>query len=118
MLSHFQEPIFSRHIMTRSLGYQKEVFNVNEVLNYFSMSNFEDCRVNAYPSFTKYGSINRTPASFLMIDIDLKDFASKDKLDLAMNRIVKKLKQVYMAILLYYGPAMGTTFISQWKALS
>ena len=61
--------------MTKTLGYQKEAFNVNEVLEYFRASNHEDCRVNAYPSFTKYDGINRTSPCFLMIDIDLKDFA-------------------------------------------
>jgi hypothetical protein len=80
--------------MTRALGYQKEVFNLQEVLEYFKASNYEDCRINAYPSFTKYDGINRTPSSFLMIDIDLKDFASKDKLDRAMNRVLKKIETV------------------------
>ena len=78
--------------MTKALGYQKEAFNIQEVLEYFRASNHEDCRINAYPSYTKYGSINRTPPTFLMIDIDLKDFASKDKLDRALNRILKKIK--------------------------
>ena len=78
--------------MTKALGYQKEVFNIQEVLEYFRASNYEDCRINAYPSFTKYDGINRTPPSFLMIDIDLKDFASKDKLDRAMNRVLKKIE--------------------------
>jgi hypothetical protein len=78
--------------MTKVLGYQKEVFNIKEALEYFMASNYEDCRINAYPSFTKYDGINRTPLSFLMIDIDLKDFASKDKLDRAMNRILKKIE--------------------------
>jgi hypothetical protein len=92
MLSHFQEPLFPRNIMTKALGYQKEVFSLNEVLEYFKASNYEDCRINAYPSFTKYDGINRTAPSFLMIDIDLKDFASKDKLERALNRILKKIK--------------------------
>ena len=51
----------------------------------------KDCRINAYPSFTKYDGINRTP-TFLMIDIDQQDFASKDKFDRALNRILKKIK--------------------------
>jgi hypothetical protein len=75
--------------MAKALGYQKEVFNIQEVLAYFKASNYEDCRINAYPSFTKYEGINRTPSSFLMIDTDLKDFVSKDKLDRALIRILK-----------------------------
>jgi hypothetical protein len=75
--------------MTKALGYQKEVFNIQEVLEHFRASIYEDCRINAYPSFTKYDGINRTP-SFLIIDIDLKDFGSKDKIDIAMNRVLKR----------------------------
>jgi hypothetical protein len=92
ILSHFQGPVFPRNIMTKALGYQKEAFNINEALEYFRASNQEDCRINAYSSFTKYDGINRTAPSFLMIDIDLKDFTSKDKLDRAMNRVLKKIK--------------------------
>ena len=47
ILTHFQEPIFPRKIMTRQLGYQIEVFNKEEVLEYFKSSNYEDCRINA-----------------------------------------------------------------------
>jgi hypothetical protein len=78
--------------MTKALGYQKEVFNVQEILEYFRVSDYEDCRINAYPSFTKYDGINRTASSFLMIDIDLKCFASKDKLDRSLNRILKRIE--------------------------
>jgi hypothetical protein len=92
ILSHLQAPFFPRNIMTKALSYQKEVFNVQEVIEYFRTSNYEDCRINAYPSFIKYNGINRTPPSFLMIDIDLKDFASKDKLDRAKNRVLKKIE--------------------------
>ena len=82
ILSHFQSPIFPRRIMTKRLGYQKEVFSKQEVLNYFKSSDYEDCRINAYPSFTSYQDINRVAPSFVMIDIDLRDFDnSRDKLD-------------------------------------
>ncbi len=78
--------------MTKALGHQKEVFNKEEVLSYFRTSNYEDCRINAYPSFTKYYGINRTPPSFLMIDIDLKDFDLNYKLDRSLNRILKRIE--------------------------
>jgi len=32
ILSHFQEPLFPRKIMTKKLGYQIEVFNKEEAL--------------------------------------------------------------------------------------
>ena len=78
--------------MTKVLGYQKEVFNVQEALEYFSASNYEDCRINAYPAYTKYDGINRTPPSFLMIDIDLRDFESIDKLNKALNKVLKQIE--------------------------
>jgi hypothetical protein len=78
--------------MTKALGYQNEVFDVKEALEYFRKSNYEDCRINAYPLFTKYDGINRTPPSFVMIDIDLKDFVSNNTLDRALNRILKRIE--------------------------
>src|ERR671936_569899 len=77
ILNHFQEPLFPRKIMTKQLGYQVEVFNKEEILEYFKQSNYEDCRINAYPSFTEYHGINRTPITFLIVDLDLKDFADE-----------------------------------------
>jgi Primase X len=103
ILSHFQEPIFPRKIMTRQLGYQLEVFNKEEVLEYFKSSNYENCRINAYPAFTDYHGINRTPISFLMVDLDLKDFADeegakkKEKtislLEKTLNNTLQKIKE-------------------------
>jgi hypothetical protein len=81
IITHLQEPILPRNIMTKALGYQKEVFNWEEGLSNFRISNYEDCRINAYPSYTKYDGINRTPPSFIIIDLDLKDFASKFMFD-------------------------------------
>jgi hypothetical protein len=64
ILGHFQNPLFPRRIMTKRLGYQKEVLDKQSVLKYFRSSNYEDCRVNAYPSFTNFHGINRTPPKF------------------------------------------------------
>src|SRR5919206_1473745 len=77
ILAHFQELQFPRKIMTKQLGYQIEVFNKEEILEHFKTSRYEDCRINAYPSFTEYHGINRTPISFLMVDLDLKDFSGE-----------------------------------------
>src|SRR6476660_5667502 len=64
ILSHFQEPIFPRNIMTKALGYQKEVFNGQEALEYFSASNYEDCRINTvFRGFVKPGVMTRTTAA-------------------------------------------------------
>jgi hypothetical protein len=59
VLNHFQEPIFPRKIMTKQLGYQVEIFNKEESLEYFKTSNYEDCRINAYPAFTEYHAQTR-----------------------------------------------------------
>ena len=94
ILNHFQEPIFPRKIMTRDIGYQVEVFNKEEALVYFKSSRNEDCRINAYPSFTEYGGINRTPISFLVVDLDLKDFSTKEKqLEKALDKTLDKIKK-------------------------
>ena len=95
ILSHFQEPLFPRKIMTKRLGHQKEVFSKQEALNYFESSNYEDCRINAYPPFTNYQGINRVAPSFVMIDLDLRDFDnSRDKLDRGLNKILRRISQV------------------------
>jgi hypothetical protein len=100
ILYHFQKPLFPRKIMTKRLGYQVEVFDKQEALEYFKSSNYEDCRVNAYPSFTEYQGINRTPISFLMVDLDLKDFSGespekkgKAVLDRVLNKTLQKIKE-------------------------
>lgn len=64
--------------MTRDLGYQVEVFDKEEALRYFKSSDYKkDCRINAYPTYTEYHGINRTPVGFLTVDLDLKDFGSE-----------------------------------------
>jgi hypothetical protein len=98
ILNHFQEPLFPRKIMTKQLGYQVEIFNKEEALEYFKSSNYEDCRINAYPSFTEYHGINRTPISFLMVDLDLKDFPNEMKkgqaiLDKVLNKTLQKITE-------------------------
>jgi hypothetical protein len=96
ILSHFQEPIFPRKIMTKKLGYQVEVFNKEEALEYFKDSNNEDCRIKAYPSYSEYHGINRTPVSFLMVDLDLKDFETKiwePVLDSALNKTLQNITE-------------------------
>jgi hypothetical protein len=103
ILNHFQEPIFPRKIMTKEIGYQIEIFNKEEALEYFKSSNYEDCRINAYPSFTEYHGINRTQISFLMADLDLKDFADEEDsnkkektaflLEKTLNKTLQKIKE-------------------------
>jgi hypothetical protein len=98
ILNHLQDPRFPRKIMTKDIGYQVEVFNKEEALGYFKSSDYKDCRINAYPTYTEYHGINRTPVSFLMVDLDLKDFGrenvSKPELFLerAARQAIEKIK--------------------------
>jgi hypothetical protein len=95
VLSHFLEPIFPRKIMTKDVGYQMEIFSRQEGLDYFKASRYEDCRINAYPPFTEFNGINRTPISFLVMDLDLQDFANlKEKLDRAENKTLSKIEEI------------------------
>lgn len=95
ILRHFLEPVFPRKIMTKCVGHQVEIFSRQEGLDYFKASRYKDCRINAYPPFTEFNGINRTPISFLVIDLDLRDFAnSKEKLDRAVNKTLSKIEEI------------------------
>jgi Primase X len=83
--------------MTKDLGYQVEVFNKHKALDYFKSSRYEDCRINAYPPLTNYHGINITPISFIMVDLDLKDFGDLKKeklLEKALNKALDKIKEI------------------------
>ena len=96
ILEHLSDPLFPRTIMTKALGYQKEVFNKHELLAYFKASNYQDCRINAYPAYTEYKRINLTPPSFIMIDLDITDFEySTDNLDNVLNKTLRKLCDLF-----------------------
>lgn len=95
ILDHFAGPLFPRTIMTKALAHQKEVFSAEETLAYFRASSYEDCRINAYPAYTEYQGINLTAPSFIMIDLDIKDFQqSQEKLDRILNKTLNKINQV------------------------
>jgi hypothetical protein len=96
ILEHFNGPLFPRTIMTKALGYQKEVFNKYELLAYFKASDFKDCRINAYPTCTGFKGVNLTAPSFIMIDLDLKDFEySTDELNKVLNKTIRKLCDLF-----------------------
>jgi hypothetical protein len=96
ILKHLSDPVFPRTIMTKALGYQKEVFNKHELLVYFKASNYKDCRINAYPVYTEYNGINLTAPNFIMIDLDLKDFElSIEKLGKILNNTLTKINDVF-----------------------
>ena len=72
ILNHFPEPVFPRTISSfKSQGKQFEIFNKKGMLKVYKESNFVDCRVNAYPSYTEYKGIQRYPPNFIFADLDL-----------------------------------------------
>ena len=71
ILTHLEEPLFPRDIMTKKLGHKIEVFDKKSILWYFEESNYQDCRISAYPRLTDYKGINLVAPNFIMIDLDL-----------------------------------------------
>ena len=107
ILSHFehQHELFPRTIMTHKTGgqikieYESNVQNSKDkIFEYFEESEFIDCKINAFPFNTEHtGGVdlqvkNKTAATFIMIDLDLKDFGhSKEKLDKQLKKTMDKL---------------------------
>jgi hypothetical protein len=104
ILNHLKEPLFPRTISTyRSEGRQFEVFSKEEMIKAFEQSDFLDCRVNAYPSYTEYKGINRQTSNFLFIDLDKYSFkterAHRIALTNTLRNIREKLSEVYPTVL-------------------
>jgi hypothetical protein len=60
ILRHLEGPIWSRTISTYTTeGKQILVYSREEALARFKKANLLDCRINAYPDYTGFGSINR-----------------------------------------------------------
>jgi Primase X len=92
-LTHFQEPVFPRTISTRkSKGRQFEIFNKEEMIRAYEESNFVDCRVNAYPSYTEYKGIQRYPPNFIFADLDLTSSKDRQALDRAVDATLRTLR--------------------------
>jgi hypothetical protein len=96
ILTHLEEPVFPRDIMTKKLGHKIEVFNKKSVLCHFEQSNYQDCRISAYPRLTGYKGINLVAPNFIMIDIDLSVLGTElvlaKALKITLNRIYKILQ--------------------------
>ena len=107
ILSHFenQHELFPRTIMTlktrgqRKIEYESDIQKSKEkIFEYFKKSDFIDCKINAFPFNTEHTIVdfqvkNRTAASFIMIDLDLKDIENKNKgkLDKILDETLKNL---------------------------
>jgi hypothetical protein len=78
IIKHLQGVLFPRKIMTKKIGYQIEVSDMDSLLRYYRESDYLDCRINAYPVFTGYKGTNMTPPGFIMIDLDLRLWQCKN----------------------------------------
>ena len=96
ILSHFdqQEPfLFPRKISTyKSNNKQFIVRTREEIINAFRVSNFVDCRINAYPYLTDYKGIQRYKPDFIFIDLDKNNFKSERSFKLALSNTLKNIK--------------------------
>ncbi len=105
ILSHFdgQHELFPRTIMTDRFKGQKKIEHETDVqaakdkmFDYFNQADFTDCKINAFPHNTEHTGVdfdvkNKTAATFIMIDLDLKDFDNKEKLDKQLKKTLNKL---------------------------
>lgn len=75
ILSHFRDQLhpFPRKMMTYGSDGQFTVKSREDILKICQQANYKDCKINAYPEYTHYENINRTPPSFLFVDLDLEN---------------------------------------------
>jgi hypothetical protein len=104
ILSHFHEPKFPRTISTAATNnIQVKVHNKEDALTKFRQANYLDCRISAYapnadenPSAIArlQGFRTATPSKLIvMIDLDRCNFKSERALFLALNVILKKIRE-------------------------
>ena len=79
--------------MTKKLGYQREVFSKEEAMKLFEDSDFIDCRINAFPSFTEYKGIQRYPPDFIFIDLDKNNFKTDRSFELVLSNTLKNIRE-------------------------
>ena len=92
ILSHLEPPLFPRNIMTQRVGYQMEVYTKDAMLRYFEHSDYQDCRISAYPKISQFGDLRHVAPSLVMIDLDLNSF----KNEIALNKALKStLDHIY-----------------------
>ena len=78
--------------MTKRLGCQVEVFNREAMLRHFEWSDYQDCRITAYPTLAQYNGLNLVAPSLVIIDLDLNNFKS----EIALNKALKStLDHIY-----------------------
>jgi hypothetical protein len=99
ILSHFEEPLFPRRMMTSASNGQFTVISKEDIWQRCKEANYIDCRINAYPEHIEYQGILRQPPNFIYIDLDKSHFSQyKDPakmLDTALDKSLKNLSLVF-----------------------
>ncbi len=109
ILSHFehQHELFPRTIMTsQTVGQIKIEYESNfqnskdKILKYFKKSSYIDCKINAFSYNTEHSIEleikNKTAATVIMIDLDLKDFDNnQEKLDKQLTKTMNNLNRKF-----------------------
>jgi hypothetical protein len=86
--------MFPRKMMVFNSGGQFTVTSKEEILQRCLQANLMDCRINAYPEYTHYKSVNRAAPSFVFIDLDLSIFNNQiQELVKVKDDTIKKMKQ-------------------------
>ncbi len=58
----------------------------------YEESNYVDCRINAYPSYTSYKGIQRYPPNFIFADLDLSLLDSDQLLERALTSTLRIIR--------------------------
>jgi Primase X len=96
IIAHFKPPAWPRTISTKTIqGRQILVYTKEEALARFKQSNYLDCRINAYSHYTEYKGINRQAPDFIFIDIDRSNFKTERALNLALNKTLKNIREIF-----------------------
>ena len=94
ILGHFdlEDFIWPRTISTKTTqGRQILIYNREEALARFKQSNFQDCRISAYPS-TKYTRHLKQKPNFLFIDLDSQALDLDKELSQTLTNIKLKFE--------------------------
>jgi hypothetical protein len=94
ILNLCQGPLFPRTISTHNTqSRQIEVYSPEEAFKQFRSSQFLDCRINAFPRFTKYQEINMQPPTLIMCDLDFMKFRTEQQLLAILYQTVENINK-------------------------
>ena len=69
-----------------------EVYTKDAMLRYFEHSDYQDCRISAYPKISQFGDIRHAAPSLMMIDLDLSNSSTRIALDTALKSTLDRIR--------------------------